>query len=95
MTKLFGLKIKHQRNLHNMSLQNVADDAGKSKAYIYQIEINKSDPVLSVILALSEIFNCTAEYLINDDYHIGTYPNNKIICNASHKLNKIKELLND
>ena len=86
---MIGSKIKHQRKLLNLSLQSLADIVGKSKAHIYEIEEGKSDPSISTIRNISKALDVPILYLIDDNYNIGTYPDN-IAIKKFNKINRIE-----
>lgn len=94
MNKLFGAKVKHKRKLLGLSLQALADKINRSKGYIYQIEVDKSDPFLSVIKDLSRVLEVPVGYLVDDNYNIGTYPHDPHYCRYCERIEKIKHIIN-
>lgn len=63
-----GSRLKELRIRHNMSLQEVADAVGASKAHIWEIERgNSKNPTMELLNALAETFNVTVSYLVGEN----------------------------
>ena len=91
MITMFGMKIKHLRKLLRLTLEEVAQEIGSGKSYIWELE-NKdiARPSAETVFRLAKLFSCPMEYLIDDSYNIGTYPDPKPYC---IKCAKIKSIL--
>lgn len=58
MPLAFGAKLKELRTSHNMTLKQLADALGTSKAYIWQVENNSNpNPSASLVLGAAKVFN--------------------------------------
>ena len=63
-----GVKVKELRMKKNLSLQQVADGVGSSKAHIWEIETGKSkNPSIDSLTKLAEFFNVSVAFLIGED----------------------------
>lgn len=59
-----GVAIKHNRSRRHMSLQDVADEAGLTKAHVWELESGRCfNPTVATILGLSVALNCSAQEL--------------------------------
>lgn len=66
-----GAKIKQRRMKKGWSLQQVADEAGVSKAHIYELELNKvKNPSVEILKKLASLFEMPLSYFLDDDKNI-------------------------
>ncbi len=91
----FSKKLKHARKLIKMSLQELADSIGRSKAFVYQVEEGKSEPTINDLVKIANILQVKPIYLIDDNYNIGVTPHENQQCKACNKLDKIKKILRE
>ena len=100
MDNFIGKKIKHKRKILKLSLQDLADRAGVSKGYIYQIEEGRSDATVKTIKSIANYLEVPTMYLIEDSLNIGSYPDtDKEIRNLEKwqdaRLRMASEVIND
>lgn len=63
-----GVKVKELRMKKGLSLQQVADGVGSSKAHIWEIEIGKSkNPSIDSLTKLAIFFDVSVAFLIGED----------------------------
>lgn len=63
-----GSRLKELRIRHNMSLQEVADAVGASKAHIWEIERgNSKNPTMELLNSIAETFDVTVSYLVGEN----------------------------
>lgn len=63
-----GAKIKHKRMKMGLSLQQVADEVGASKAHIYELELNKvKNPSVETLKKLAKLFGMPLAFLLEED----------------------------
>ena len=63
-----GVKVKELRMKKSLSLQQVADGVGSSKAHIWEIETGKSkNPSIDSLTKLAEFFDVSVAFLIGED----------------------------
>lgn len=60
-----GDRAKQLRNLHNYTHQEFADLLGVGYAQIYRYESGKVDPPSDVVNRMAEIFQVSADYLLD------------------------------
>lgn len=97
MNKLFGAKIKHKRKLLRLTLEEVAEAIGSSKSYVWDLENKESsNPSAKKAYDLSKFLELPLDYLIDDNYNIGTYPANDTHCGCKYHdmVVKIKHIIN-
>ena len=67
----FGPRLRHFRMRRNLSLQQLADAVGASKAHIYELETGRSNnPSLSLLTALSQKLEVPIKILIGESDEI-------------------------
>lgn len=59
-----GERIRYKRMTHKMSMQVLADALGKSKGNISDYEKGKYEPSAQTVIALSRIFNVSADWIL-------------------------------
>ena len=63
-----GAKIKQNRMKKGLSLQQVADEVGASKAHIYELELNKvKNPSVETLKKLAKLFAMPLAYFLEED----------------------------
>lgn len=63
-----GVKVKELRMKKGLSLQQVADGAGSSKAHIWDIETGKNkNPSIDSLNKLADFFDVSVTYLVGED----------------------------
>jgi len=63
-----GVKVKEFRMKRGLSLQQVADGVGSSKAHIWEIETGKNkNPSIDSLNKLAVFFDVSVSYLIGED----------------------------
>lgn len=71
MSRSTGAKLKKLRMQNNLSLQQVADEVGVSKAHIYELELNKvKNPSVETLKKLAELFDTPLSFFLNKDKHL-------------------------
>ena len=60
----FGKRLKHLRSMYSLSQEKLAEGVGCSTQYIYQIESGRCKPSIDTLLALSDIFGVSVDYLL-------------------------------
>ncbi len=94
MINFFGKKLQHSRKLKRMTLEELGNEVGSSKSYIWELE-NKEhcNPGAAIVWKLSKVLDVSFEYLIDDQYNIGTYPNlpsySKEVEDIFHEVSKV------
>ncbi len=67
MATPFGIRLRQLREAKGMSLQQLADAVGCTKAYIWELEKRDDQkPTADRVLALSKVFGVTMEDLMED-----------------------------
>lgn len=67
MATPFGIRLRQLREAKGMSLQQLADEVGCTKAYIWELEKKDGQkPTAERVLALSKVFGVTMEDLMED-----------------------------
>lgn len=63
-----GAKIKENRMKKGLSLQQVADEVGASKAHIYELELNKvKNPSVETLKKLAKLFGVPLAFFLEED----------------------------
>lgn len=63
-----GVKVKELRMKRGLSLQQVADGVGSSKAHVWEIETGKNkNPSIDSLNKLAVFFDVSVSYLIGED----------------------------
>lgn len=63
-----GVKVKELRMKKNLSLQQVADGIGSSKAHVWEMETGKNrNPSIDSINKLANFFEVSVAYLVGED----------------------------
>lgn len=63
-----GVKVKELRMRKGLSLQQVADGVGSSKAHIWEVETGKNkNPSIDSLNKLADFFDVSVTYLIGED----------------------------
>jgi|LakMenEpi03Aug12_release.lakeMendotaPanAssembly.Ray.scaffolds.fasta_scaffold314787_3 transcriptional regulator with XRE-family HTH domain len=63
-----GAKLKQRRMKKGLSLQQVADEVGVSKAHIYELELNKvKNPSVETLKKLASLFEMPLSYFLDED----------------------------
>ena len=65
----FGNKLRLVRERKNMTLKDVAAEAGVSESLISQIERNRVSPSIDTLIAIANTLNIDLEYLFKDLKH--------------------------
>ncbi|MDC7227565.1 MAG: helix-turn-helix domain-containing protein [Spirochaetales bacterium] len=68
----FGNKLRLVRERKNMTLKDVAAEAGVSESLISQIERNRVSPSIDTLIAIANTLNIDLEYLFKDLKHDNT-----------------------
>ena len=67
MGSAFGIRLRSLREAKGLTLQQVADAVGCTKAYIWELEMKDGQrPTAERVLALSKVFGVTMEDLMED-----------------------------
>lgn len=66
----FPEKIQHQRKRLGLSQESLAQQLGVSRQSVSKWEAGQSQPELSKVVALSELFDVTIDYLLKDHIDI-------------------------
>ena len=80
MSKLFGQKLKRAQLDNNLTLEQLGDELGTSKNYVWQLE-NKEDayPSAKLLLDIADLFELKPRYLIDDDVGIDNSVSSRLI----------------
>jgi transcriptional regulator with XRE-family HTH domain len=62
----FGKKIRAVRERKNITLKEVAENAGVSESLVSQIERNKVSPSIDTLLSIADVLEIDPEYLFRD-----------------------------
>lgn len=63
-----GVKVKELRMKKHLSLQQVADGIGSSKAHVWEMETGKNkNPSIDSLNKLADFFNVSVTYLVGED----------------------------
>lgn len=86
-------RIKLLREEKNLTQQDLADKLGGAKSTIAMYESGSRKPSLDVLNKLSEIFECSIDYIIgkSDTRNSSSIDNNKILGGLSAKYNKLTD----
>lgn len=64
-----GAKIRELRIKNNLSLQDVADNTGISKAHVWDMERgNSSNPSIELVAKLADVFKVSVSYLVGEAF---------------------------
>ena len=66
MKVLFGQRLREQRTEQNLTIEQLAEDAGLSPNYVGAIERGEKEPSLSTIVHLLNALNVPADSLLRD-----------------------------
>lgn len=67
MPKSFNEKVREERERLNLSLEELGERVGSSKSYMWELENKDSSrPSAEKVFRLAEVFDVTAEYLMDD-----------------------------
>ena len=68
MANIIGEKIRAQRKLLKLTLDQLAEKTGSSKSYIWELENRPVvRPSAEKIARIAEVFGVTVEFLLNDE----------------------------
>lgn len=68
MATIIGEKIRAQRKLMKLTLDQLADKTGSSKSYIWELENRPVvRPSAEKIARIAEVFGVTVEFLLDDE----------------------------
>lgn len=63
-----GTRIKELRIKNNLSLQDVADKTGISKAHVWDMEKgNSGNPSVELVTKLADLFKVSVAYMVGED----------------------------
>ena len=67
MKKTFASKLKEERELAKLSLEDLATKIGSAKSYIWELENKESArPSADKVFKLAEVFGVSPEYLMDE-----------------------------
>lgn len=66
--KTIGLKIKERRQLLDLTQEFVANELNVNPSHISNIEGGRSNPSLTVLVKIANIFKCSVDYFISGEY---------------------------
>ena len=61
---LFSLRLKKLRTSRNLTLQQLGESIGSTKATIGNLENSNKQPSLQMVVALADYFNVSIDYLV-------------------------------
>lgn len=61
---LFSLRLKELRASRNLTLQQLGESIGSTKATIGNLENSNKQPSLQMVVALADYFNVSIDYLV-------------------------------
>ena len=64
--ELLGKRIRDERLLLRLTIEQLAEKVGKSTNYIGQIERNDGKPSLETIVDIANVLGTTVDYLLSD-----------------------------
>ncbi len=79
---MFGERLVYLRKQHKISQRKLGSYLGLSQSAIAKYERNESEPDIATLKKLSDFFDVSIDYLINED---------DIICLKKEKYNKLIE----
>ncbi|QHQ59616.1 helix-turn-helix domain-containing protein [Anaerocolumna sedimenticola] len=78
-----GERIRYERMTHKMSMQALANVLGKSKGNISEYEKGKYEPSAQTVIALSRIFNVSADWLLTGEEYLNNSEDSTPLLNLS------------
>lgn len=90
-----GEKIKELRYKYKITQKDLANMLNVTRSTICMFETNKRTPTIYILKEISEYFNISIDYLLDDGYYSAPYKKNtSIYYNNQHPSTKsLKELL--
>lgn len=68
MAKLLSVKIRTERKKQNLTLEELADKAGVSKSYVWELEHRLGiNPSVNKLLKIAIALHTTVDYLLDDN----------------------------
>lgn len=90
---LLGNKIKNFRKSNKITQQELADKLEISRSTLSYYELGKIDPNIYTLIKLSDIMNCTLDYLVSDKIdRTDTNDFNIDLINTNKSLNLLEEI---
>lgn len=62
--KFFSLRLKELRTSHNLTLQQLGENIGSTKATMGNLENSNKQPSLQMVVALADYFDVSLDYLV-------------------------------
>lgn len=66
---MFGKRLKDLREDHDLTQQEIADKIGVGIRTYQKYEVEEIEPKLSTLLNLSELYECTVDYIMGKTNH--------------------------
>jgi transcriptional regulator with XRE-family HTH domain len=66
----FAERLALQRQWHEMTLRDVAEEIGVTSKTVWNYETGLSEPTLSTLPKLAKLFKCSVQYLVTGDNRI-------------------------
>lgn len=90
---ILGNKIKNFRKSNKITQQELADKLEISRSTLSYYELGKIDPNIYTLIKLSDIMNCTLDYLVNDKINrTDTNDFNIDLINTNKSINLLEEI---
>lgn len=90
---ILGNKIKNFRKSNKITQQELADKLEISRSTLSYYELGKIDPNIYTLIKLSDIMNCTLDYLVSDKIdRTDTNDFNIDLINTNKSLNLLEEI---
>lgn len=68
MVQRFGEKLRTLRKRHNMTLDELARSLGyTNNSHVSMVENGKRNPTVELVFKVSQLFNVSADVLLNDE----------------------------
>lgn len=61
---LFGSRLRELRQIHKISVQQLADTFEIHKGTVSNLELGKKSPSIEIAVALADYFNVSLDYLV-------------------------------
>lgn len=89
MIEGLGQRLQEQRRLHRLSQEDVAKALNISASVVSNYESGSRTPSLYAIIALSNLYNCSTDYLLGIDKTPGSFLDMSMLTDEQQMLLKL------
>ncbi|MFV0441019.1 MAG: helix-turn-helix domain-containing protein [Lachnospirales bacterium] len=87
--KLLGSRIRYERHLLNLTIEQLAERVNKSTNYIGQIERNDGKPSLETVVDIANALGTTVDNLLIEN--LDTYTNDSLLTEFNSLINSFDD----